>query len=55
MRVSSSRSLVKPYIESLPFENRLALDAFLQGCIGGQNRRVDFPFFEQQVQNFPFE
>jgi hypothetical protein len=54
VRLSSSQSLVTPNIEGLPFEKRLALDTFLQDCIGGQNRRVDFPFVEQQVQKFPF-
>ena len=43
-----------PDIEGFPFEKRLSLDTFLEACIGGQNGRVDFPFVEQQVQEFPF-
>ena len=43
-----------PHIKGFPFEKRLSLNTFLEGCIGGQNRRVDFPFVEQQVQEFQF-
>ena len=54
MWVSSGQSLVTPHIERLPFKKGLALNALLEGCIGGQDPRVDFPFVEQQVQEFPF-
>jgi len=50
---NSDQSSMLTDIESLPFEKRLSLDTFLEGCISGQNRRVDFPFVEQQVQEFP--
>ena len=46
--------LVAPYVACLPFEKRLALNTFLQICIRGQSRRVDFTPVEQQVQEFAF-
>ena len=38
------------HVEGLPFEKRLGLDALLKGCIGGQDRRVDFTFVQQEVE-----
>ena len=52
-RVSSGQSLMTPHIESLPFQKRLALYTPLKGCVGGQNRRVDHPSVQQQIQERP--
>jgi hypothetical protein len=41
---------VLSHIESLPLKKRLALDAFPQDRIASQERWVDFPFVEKQVQ-----
>ena len=49
-RLMSGQSLVATHVEGLPFQKRLDLDAFLKGCIGGQDRRVDFTFLQQEVE-----
>ena len=38
------------HVEGLPLKQRLGLDASLQGGVGRQDRRVDFPPVQQQVQ-----
>ena len=40
-RNCSVQSFVAFYVKRLPFEKRLALDKFLQGCIRCQKRRVN--------------
>ena len=50
--VLSGQSLVAFYIKGLPLQKRLPLNTFLQGCIRSQNRSIDFPSVEQQVQEF---
>ena len=46
----SGQSFVTAYVEGLPFEKRLGLDPLLQRGVGGQERPVDFPSVQQQVQ-----
>ena len=46
----SGQSLVTPHVERLPCEQRLGLNAFLKRSIRGQNRRVDFTFLQQQIE-----
>ena len=44
------RILVTANVEGFPLQHRLNLNAFLQGCFGGQDCRVDLSFIKQQVQ-----
>ena len=43
-----------PDIKGLPLKKWLLLDTVLEGCIGGQDRRINFASLEQQIQKFPF-
>ena len=46
----SGRYPAAPYVEGLPLEQRLGLDALLQSFVRRQDRRVDLPVVQQQIQ-----
>lgn len=53
MRVLSGQSFVLPHVESLPFEERLVLNAPLKRFIGGQELGDDLSPLQQEIQERP--
>ena len=42
------------YVKGLPLEKRLAVDALLKRFVRREDRCIDFPLFQQQIQKFTF-